>query len=235
MARLLPLAHFGGRAALSRSWGYFAAHLRTLIWGLSFIKCFFSIFSPENASQISFSISEETAPPTDPGQQPPKRASANERPLTQGGRGPFPATLCVRAFSRESLDPRPGPGGKDHAAGANLRRSKPGPPARGRTVLRTLRVGGTEAASGRSAPLPRLPGGGPHFSREMGRKRAGAAPLDPQFYGPLAAARSFWRSCRIVPVVGLFRCPSSYPDLGAFFHKMLFQHIFPRKCVPNQF
>ncbi len=44
MARLLPLAHFGGRAALSRSWGYFAAHLRTLIWGLSFIKCFFSIF-----------------------------------------------------------------------------------------------------------------------------------------------------------------------------------------------
>ena len=27
-------------------------------------------------------------------------------------RGPSPATLCVRAFSRESLDPRPGPGGK---------------------------------------------------------------------------------------------------------------------------
>ena len=44
MARLLPLAHFGGRAALSRSWGYFSAHLRTLIWRLSFIKCFFSIF-----------------------------------------------------------------------------------------------------------------------------------------------------------------------------------------------
>ena len=36
-------------------------------------------------------------------------------------------------------------------------------------------------ASGRSAPLPRLPGGGPHFSREMGRKRAGAPPLDPGF------------------------------------------------------
>ena len=28
-----------------------------------------------------------------------------------GGGGPPPATLCVRAFSRESLDPRPGPGG----------------------------------------------------------------------------------------------------------------------------
>ena len=42
----------------------------------------------------------------------PKRASANERALSQEGRGPSPATLCVRAFSRESLDPRPGPGGK---------------------------------------------------------------------------------------------------------------------------
>ena len=49
---------------------------------------------------------------------------------------------------------------------------------------------GCSEASGRSAPLPRLPGsaplprlpgGGPHFSREMGRKRAGAAPLDPGF------------------------------------------------------
>ena len=29
----------------------------------------------------------------------------------RGGRGSSPATLCVRAFSRESLDPRPGPGG----------------------------------------------------------------------------------------------------------------------------
>ena len=41
----------------------------------------------------------------------PKRASGNERVLNQGGRGHPPATLCVRAFSRESLDPRPGPGG----------------------------------------------------------------------------------------------------------------------------
>ena len=43
--------------------------------------------------------------------QPPKRASGNERPLKQGGGGHPPATLCIRAFSRESLDPRPGPGG----------------------------------------------------------------------------------------------------------------------------
>ena len=45
MARLLPLARFGVCATLSRSWGYFAAHLRTLIWRLSFIKCFSAYFS----------------------------------------------------------------------------------------------------------------------------------------------------------------------------------------------
>ena len=30
-------------------------------------------------------------------------------------------------------------------------------------------------------------------------------------------ARSFWRLCRIVPVVGLLRRPSACPDLGRFF------------------
>ena len=83
---------------------------------------------------------------------------------------------------------------------------------------------------GRSAPGARLPGGGPHFSREMGRKRAGALPLDPGFYGPLAAARSFWRLCHIVPVAGLLRYPCMCPDLETFFHKMLFQHIFPENA-----
>ena len=41
----------------------------------------------------------------------PKRASGNERALKKrGGGGHPPATLCVRAFSRESLDPPPGTG-----------------------------------------------------------------------------------------------------------------------------
>ena len=79
---------------------------------------------------------------------------------------------------------------------------------------------------GRSAPLPRLPGGGPHFSREMGRKRAGAAPLDPGFYGPLAAARSFWGLCHIVPVAGLLRYPCTCPDLETFYHKNAFSAYF---------
>ena len=54
---------------------------------------------------------------------------------------------------------------------------------------------GCSEASGRSAPVPRLPGGGPHFSREMGKKRAGATPLDPGFYGrsfPLAGFGDCW-------------------------------------------
>ncbi len=77
-------------------------------------------------------------------------------------------------------------------------------------------------------PRGPLPGGGPHFSREMGERGPGALPPGPPwFYGPLAAARLFWGLCHIVPVVGLFRRPSSYPDLETFFHKMLFQHIFP--------
>ncbi len=41
---------------------------------------------------------------------PPKRASGNERAIKNGEAGVPPATLCVRAFSRESLDPPPGTG-----------------------------------------------------------------------------------------------------------------------------
>ena len=99
MARLLPLARFGVCATLSRWRGYYGTHVRALIWRLSFIKCFFSIFFPENAFQIGLRIPEEIAPRTDPGQHPPKRASGNERALHQGGRGVSP---------RDSL--RPGAG-----------------------------------------------------------------------------------------------------------------------------
>ena len=71
------------------------------------------------------------------------------------------------------------------------------------------------------------PGGSPAFSGESRRKeRRGQCPLDPRFYGPLAVARSFWRSCRMVPVVGLLRHPCLCPDLETFFRKNAFQHIF---------
>src|SRR5699024_5086318 len=42
--------------------------------------------------------------------------------------------------------------------------------------------GASEAASGRSAPLPRLPGGGPaFFIRKQGERIAGGSPLHPVF------------------------------------------------------
>ena len=44
MTRSFPLARFGVRSAAGRSLGYFVTHVRALIWRLSFIKCFFSIF-----------------------------------------------------------------------------------------------------------------------------------------------------------------------------------------------
>ena len=61
-------------------------------------------------------------------------------------------------------------------------------------------------------------------------------PPAPPVLKPLAA-RSFcfgvgWRSGAIV---GLLRHPCTCPDLETFFHKNAFQHIFPRKCVPNRF
>ena len=62
IARLLPLARFGGGAALLRSLDYFVTHVRTLIWEPSFAKMLSSIFPLENASQIGLSIPEEIAP-----------------------------------------------------------------------------------------------------------------------------------------------------------------------------
>ena len=71
------------------------------------------------------------------------------------------------------------------------------------------------------------PGGGPHFLRRNGEKEAqGDTPWTPFPYGPLVSTRSFWRLYRIVSVVGLFRCPSTCPDLETFFHKMLFSIFF---------
>ena len=69
--------------------------------------------SVKRESKSGYADGNRNSPSTVPLRHPtPKRASANERAINQGGGGHPPATLCVRAFSRESLDPRPGPGGK---------------------------------------------------------------------------------------------------------------------------
>ena len=59
---------------------------------------------------------------------------------------------------------------------------------------------------------------GPHFSREMGRKRAGGlAPWTPALMARSFPLAHFGVVGRIVPVDGLLRCPSACPDLGRFF------------------
>ena len=90
MARSFSLARFGGCSTLSRWWGYYGAHVRALIWKLSFAKMLSSIFSLENASQIGFSIPEETAPLSYQRQRSPKRASESERAIKPGVQGACP-------------------------------------------------------------------------------------------------------------------------------------------------
>ena len=89
---------WGGGSAARRSWDYSGSHVYPLIWKPSFAKMLASIFFSENAPQIGLSIPEGIAPLLYQRQQSPKRASDSKRALKKGGRGPSPATLCVRAF-----------------------------------------------------------------------------------------------------------------------------------------
>ena len=89
---------------------------------------------------------------------------------------------------------------------------------------------GSYGASGR-CPGGALPaGGGPHFSREMGRKRAGGKPLDPEFYGPLLAARSFLGSLSLIRRRGYF-FRYARTDLGRIFRRKICWKEFSRKKV----
>ena len=127
----LVLAWWG---ALFRSIGYYEPHVRTLIWRLSFVKCFLSIFFPENASQIGLSIPEVTTPLSYQRQRSPKRASESERAINPGVQGRSPGPLsphfsgemgtpagqagqrgaapqgCFRGTHPEGTQPRPAPG-----------------------------------------------------------------------------------------------------------------------------
>ena len=80
---------------------------------------------------------------------------------------------------------------------------------------------------GRSAPLPRLPGGGPHFSREMGRKRAGAPPLDPRYYGRSFPLADFWDRCFWYDS-GAITSDMLRPIWGAFSGKNMLKSIFAK-------
>ena len=114
--RSLALAGFGGCAALFRSMGYYGAYVCTLIWRLSFIKCFFSIFFRKNASQIGFSIPEETSPLPYQRQRSPKRASGSKRAIKLGVQGACP---------RPSFSPFLGRNGDPRRAGGAPRALRP--------------------------------------------------------------------------------------------------------------
>ena len=163
----------------------------------------------------------------------PKRASGNVRALRPGGAGGHPPRLFASGLSLEKAwIPRPGPGGNPprrcQPAPVQTRTTYQGQPGAAYPLGGCLRSHlGAQRPGG-----PACPAGVPISPEKWGERGPGASPLAPRFYGPLAAARSFWRSCRIVSVVGLFRCPSSYPDLETFFHKMLFR-IFFRKMRPK--
>ena len=123
-----------------------------------------------------------------------------------------------------------GPGGRCRGQVVPLG-PPPSSPGRGAgpesPVVRTLRVVGALTAPRSAAPRgPRLPGGGPHFSREMGRKRAGGlAPWTPFFMARSLPLARFGVVGRSGAVVGLLRSPSACPDLGAFFRGIFLGHI----------
>ena len=68
---------------------------------------------------------------------------------------------------------------------------------------------------------PACPAGSPFLPRNGEKEGRGQAPWTPFFYGPLVPTRAFRRLCHIVPVVGLLRYPSAYPDLERFFRVRL--------------
>ena len=117
MARSLSFARFGDRWLWYDSGAVSSGMLRPIWDAFSRENMLESIFAKE-----SFQIRarkwlqmKTTIVPLRP--TTPKRASANERAIKKGGGGHPPATLCVRAFSRESLDPPPGTGRKPTSQG----------------------------------------------------------------------------------------------------------------------
>ena len=82
-------------------------------------KCFFSIFFRKNASQIGFSIPEETSPLPYQRQRSPKRASGSKRAMKTRGPGACPWCSFPRLSSKKVGLPRRSRRGT-HVAGSTL-------------------------------------------------------------------------------------------------------------------
>ncbi len=101
--------------------------------------------------------------------------------------------------------------------------------ARGPPVGRTLRaVGALYEASGRSAPLPAYPAGGPPFlPRNGGEKRAGASPR-PRFYSRSFPLADFCSSC-LCNGRGAISSGMLRPIWDAFSRKNILESIFAKE------
>ena len=82
--------------------------------------------------------------------------------------------------------------------------------------------------------FPADSGGEPGFLwKKAGGKNTRGKPLDPGFYSPLAAARSFWGSLSLIRQRGYFlRYPKT--DLGRIFGKKYAEKEFCKRKSPNQ-
>ena len=105
-------------------------------------------------------------------------------------------------------------------------------------VLRTLWVVGAVTRPRGAAPrCPACPAGVPISPEKWGERGPGASPLDPEFYGPLAAARSFLGSLSLIRRRGYF-LRYAKTDLGRIFEgnyagKHFCERRFPtRSAVP---
>ena len=113
----------------------------------------------------------------------------------RGGGGPPPATLCVRAFSRESLDPPPGTGRGTHVAGSNLRWSKPDHlPGAGRGCVPSGWVP-RKHPWGAAPRCPACPAGVPISPEKWGERGPGLRPWTPGFMARSLSLARFGDRC----------------------------------------
>ncbi len=92
-------------------------------------------------------------------------------------------------------------------------------------VVSTLRVVGAVTRPRGAAPRgPACPAGSPFLPRN-GEKEGRGSTSGPPVLWPARCHSLVWGLWRMVPVVGLLRCPGACPDLGASFRGIFWGHI----------
>ena len=167
IARSFPLARFGVCATLSRWRGYYGTHVRALIWRLSFIKCFFSIFfrkmRPKSVLGYRTKSSLDRIR---------NNHHKNQRVRTSGYQTPGPGRspgVLSPGFLPKKAGPPPGAGRGTTSQGSTCE-SPSGTVSRDRTA-RPLPVG--------EGPITAVFGSRPADGRPPGPSPSGAGPAPP--------------------------------------------------------